>query len=167
MLSSLYHVTRVNFLPSILIVDDEETVRATFQDVLEAEGHEVVTASSFTEAKERLEAKRFDAALTDLMLPQESGLSLLRYAAERDETMSVVMVTGHPDLSTAVEALKEGAYDYITKPVSRRALLVVVERACERNTLPSREAPPRSRERRLSTIAGRQGSRAYHPAPRV
>ena len=135
MLSSLYHVTLSNFVPSILIVDDEETVRATFQDVLEAEGHEVVTASSFTEAKERLETRRFDAALTDLMLPQESGLSLLRYAAERDETMSVVMVTGHPDLSTAVEALKEGAYDYITKPVSRRVLLVVVERACERNTL--------------------------------
>ena len=69
-------------MPSILIVDDEETVRATFQDVLEAEGHQVVTASSFTEAKERLEAKRFDVALT-----------------------------------------------------GRRALLVVVERACERNTL--------------------------------
>ena len=96
-------------MPSILIVDDEETVRATFQDVLEAEGHQVVTASSFTEAKERLEAKRFDVALTDLMLPQESGLALLRFAAERDETMSVVMVTGYPDLSTAIEALKEGA----------------------------------------------------------
>ncbi len=122
-------------MPSILIVDDEETVRATFKDVLEAEGHQVVTASSFTEAKEHLEAKRFDVALTDLMLPQESGLALLRFAAERDETLSVVMVTGYPDLSTAVEALKEGAYDYITKPVSRRALLVVVERACERNTL--------------------------------
>ena len=122
-------------MPSILIVDDEETVRATFQDVLELEGHEVVVASSFTEAKTQLAQRRFDVALTDLMLPQESGLSLLRFAADHDETMSVVMVTGHPDLSTAVEALKEGAYDYITKPVTRPALLAVVERASERNAL--------------------------------
>ena len=122
-------------MPSILIVDDEETVRETFQDVLELEGHEVVVASSFTEAKTHLAERRFDVALTDLMLPQESGLSLLRFAADHDETMSVVMVTGHPDLSTAVEALKDGAYDYITKPVTRPALLAVVERASERNAL--------------------------------
>jgi len=122
-------------VPSILIVDDEETVRATFQDILELEGHEVVAVSSFNEAKTLFAGKRFDVALTDLMLPQESGLSLLRFAAEHDDTMSVVMVTGHPDLSTAVEALKEGAYDYITKPVTRPLLLAVVERASERNAL--------------------------------
>lgn len=122
-------------MPSILIVDDEDTVRGTFHDVLELEGHEVVTASSFSEAKARLAEQRFDVALTDLLLPRESGLSLLRYAAEHDESMSVVMVTGHPDLSSAVEALKEGAYDYITKPVTRPALLAVVERASERNAL--------------------------------
>lgn len=122
-------------MPSILIVDDEEMVRATFHDVLALEGHDVVTASGFNEAKACLAERRFDVALTDLLLPQESGLSLLRFAAEHDETMSVVMVTGHPDLSTAVEALKQGAYDYITKPVSRPALLAVVERASERNAL--------------------------------
>jgi signal transduction histidine kinase len=122
-------------VPSILIVDDEETVRATFADVLEAEGHEVVTASTFSEARGLLRERRFDVALTDLMLPQESGLSLLRFASEQHPEMSVVMVTGHPDLSTAIEALKEGAYDYIGKPVTRQALLAVVERACERNAL--------------------------------
>jgi len=122
-------------VPSILIVDDEETVRSTFQDILEFEGHEVVAASSFNGAKAHLLEKRFDVALTDLMLPQESGLSLLRFAAEHDQTMSVIMVTGHPDLTTAVEALKEGAYDYITKPVTRQVLLAVVERAVERNVL--------------------------------
>ena len=122
-------------MPSILIVDDDETVRATFQDILELEGHEVVAAASFNEAKTRLAERRFDVTLSDLLLPQESGLSLLRFAAEHDETMSVVMVTGHPDLSSAVEALKEGAYDYITKPVTRPVLLAVVERASERNAL--------------------------------
>ena len=122
-------------MPSILIVDDEETVRATFADVLAAEGHEVVTAASFSEARSLLLEQRFDVALTDLMLPQESGLSLLRFSSEQDPEMSVVMVTGHPDLSTAVEALKEGAYDYIGKPVTRQALLAVVERACERKAL--------------------------------
>jgi signal transduction histidine kinase len=122
-------------VPSILIVDDEETVRDTFRDVLEAEGYEVITSSSFSEAKECLRDKRFDVALIDLMLPRESGMSILSFAREQDRELSVVMVTGHPDLSTAVEALKQGAYDYIGKPVTRQALLAVVERACERNAL--------------------------------
>ena len=77
-------------MPSILIVDDEETVRATFADVLAEEGHEVVTASSFSEARSLLREQRFDVALTDLMLPQESGLSLLRFSSEQDPEMSVV-----------------------------------------------------------------------------
>lgn len=122
-------------MPSILIVDDEETVRETFRDALKLTGHDIVVADGFDAAKEHLDATRFDVALTDLFLPKESGFSLLRYAAEHDETMSVVMVTGHPDLSTAVEALKRGAYDYLTKPVTTQALLAVVERACERNSL--------------------------------
>ena len=122
-------------MPSILIVDDEETVRGTFQDVLDAEGHAVTSASSFKEAQTALSRERFDVLLTDLMLPRESGMSLLTFATEHDPEMSVVMVTGHPDLSTAVEALKQGAYDYIAKPVTRQALLAVVERACERNAL--------------------------------
>jgi signal transduction histidine kinase len=122
-------------VPSILIVDDEETVRDTFRDVLEAEGYEVMTSSSFTEARACFVQKRFDVALIDLMLPRESGMSILGFAREQDRQLSVVMVTGHPDLSTAVEALKQGAYDYIGKPVTRQALLAVVERACERNAL--------------------------------
>jgi signal transduction histidine kinase len=122
-------------VPSILIVDDEETVRDTFRDVLLAEGYDAVTCSGFSEAQERLNVRRFDVALTDLMLPRESGMSLLSFARDHDPEMSVVMVTGHPDLSTAVSALKQGAYDYIAKPVTRQALLLVVERACERNAL--------------------------------
>jgi FixJ family two-component response regulator len=122
-------------VPSILIVDDEETVRDTFRDVLLAERYDVLTCSGFSEAQDRLKGRRFDVALTDLMLPRESGMSLLSFARDHDPEMSVVMVTGHPDLSTAVSALKQGAYDYIAKPVTRQALLLVVERACERNAL--------------------------------
>ncbi|HEY7819000.1 MAG TPA: response regulator, partial [Vicinamibacteria bacterium] len=122
-------------MPQILIVDDEETVRQTFRDVLEAEGYEVTTSTSFSDARVALSGQRFDVVLTDLMLPHESGMSILGFAHEHDAGMSVVMVTGHPDLSTAVEALKQGAYDYIGKPVTRQALLAVVERACERAAL--------------------------------
>jgi signal transduction histidine kinase len=69
------------------------------------------------------------------MLPEESGLSLLRFATDLDDEMSTVMVTGFPEISTAVEALKEGAYDYLSKPVNRQSLLAGVERACERKAL--------------------------------
>lgn len=119
----------------ILVVDDEETVRATFQSILEEAGHRVDAAETPAEARSRLSSRSFDVLITDLMLPRESGLGLVRFATEVDPQMSVVMVTGHPDLSTAVEALKQGAYDYLTKPVSRQALVAVVERACERKHL--------------------------------
>ncbi|HXV62921.1 MAG TPA: response regulator [Vicinamibacteria bacterium] len=120
---------------SILIVDDEVTVRATFRDVLALSGYEVTTVSSMTEAMRQLEARTFDVLLTDLMLPGEDGMSLLGFATNKDPEISVVMVTGHPDLSSAVTALKQGAYDYITKPITPEALAAVVERACERREL--------------------------------
>ena len=122
-------------MPTILVVDDEESIRSIFRNILEAEGYQVATTGQASEARDRLSTHRFDVMLADLMLPEESGLSLLRFAAKRDAEMSVIMVTGFPDLSTAVEALKQGAYDYISKPVRRPALLAAVGRAYERKQL--------------------------------
>jgi signal transduction histidine kinase len=122
-------------MPTILVVDDEEAIRSLFRDILEAEGYQVTTAGNATQARERLSEGRFDVMLADLMLPEESGLNLVQFAADLDEEMSVVMVTGFPDLATAVEALKQGAYDYIAKPVKRQSLLATVERAYERKEL--------------------------------
>jgi len=121
--------------PSILIVDDEGSIRSLFRQFLELDGYRVVEARDAAEARASLGGVRFDVMLADLRLPEESGLSLLRFATELDNEMSVVMVTGYPDLSTAVEALKEGAYDYLPKPVTRQSLLAVVQRACERKHL--------------------------------
>jgi signal transduction histidine kinase len=121
-------------LSSILIVDDEEAIRSTFRTFLEAEGHRVTTAESAADARQKLVQDSFDVLLADLMLPEESGLSLLK-SVQPDKEMSVVMVTGYPDISTAVEALREGAYDYLTKPITRQSLLAVVDRALERKEL--------------------------------
>ena len=114
-------------MPTILVVDDEEAIRSLFRNILEAEGYQVETAGQASEARDHLSSARFDVMLADLMLPGEDGLNLLRFATKRDEEMSVIMVTGFPDLSTAVEALKQGAYDYISKPVRRQSLLAAVE----------------------------------------
>ncbi len=122
-------------MPKILIIDDEEIIRSTFRSILESEGYEITTACDAAEARNYLSQQQFDVMLTDLLLPEENGLSLLRFATSLDSEVSVVMVTGHPDLTTAVEALKEGAYDFLTKPVARQSLLAVVERACERKHL--------------------------------
>ncbi len=122
-------------MSSILIVDDEEAIRSTFRAFLEAEGHEVTTACSAAEARDLLAREPFDVLLADLMLPEESGLSLLKSIRSSETEVSAVMVTGYPDLSTAVEALKEGAYDYLTKPITRQSLLAVVDRAAERKHL--------------------------------
>ena len=122
-------------MPTILVVDDEEAIRSLFRNILEAEGYQLETAGQASEARDHLSSARFDVMLADLMLPGEDGLNLLRFAAKRDAEMSVIMVTGFPDLSTAVEALKQGAYDYISKPVRRQSLLAVVGRAYERKQL--------------------------------
>jgi signal transduction histidine kinase len=122
-------------VPLILIVDDEEAIRSTFRAFLEAEGHKVTTACTAAEARDLLASEPFDVLLLDLMLPEESGLSLLKSIGDLEIEVSAVMVTGYPDLSTAVEALKEGAYDYFTKPITRQSLLAVVDRAAERKHL--------------------------------
>ena len=122
-------------MPTILVVDDEEAVQSLFRSILESEGYQVTTVGQASEARNHLSDDRYDVMLADLMLPEESGLDLVRFAAKLDAEMSVVMVTGFPDISTAVEALKQGAYDYISKPVKRQSLLAAVERAYERKQL--------------------------------
>ncbi len=107
----------------ILIVDDEESIRYTFQAFLEDVGYLVDTASSQVEALERLETETYDAIFLDILLGRDSGIEVLRLSRQRDPNCPVVMVTGAPDISTASEAVRLGAFDYVMKPVHQEDLL--------------------------------------------
>jgi DNA-binding NtrC family response regulator len=115
----------------ILVVDDEDSLRRVMQVQLQQSGYEVTTAASGGEAFERLTAAPVDLVLTDLKMPGMSGLELLkRIRAEYPEVI-VILITAYGTVETAVEAMRSGAYDYITKPVNLDELKLVLSRALE------------------------------------
>ncbi|HTP52544.1 MAG TPA: response regulator [Anaeromyxobacteraceae bacterium] len=119
----------------ILIVDDERFFRDLFQEMLTARGHQVRVAASGEEALRILAGERFDLLVTDLVMPGVDGISLLRDARARDPELAAVAVTGQEDVKLAVQAMKAGCEDFLTKPVDRAELAAVVERILERARL--------------------------------
>jgi len=119
----------------ILIVDDELSIRETFQVFLEEEGYDATTAADFFEAESFLADHSCDIVVADIVLPRINGLMLLQRVHKIDEDIPVIMVTGEPDVATAVEAVRYGAYDYMAKPVTQEVLLRVVGRAVEKKRL--------------------------------
>ena len=117
--------------PRILVVDDDENLRWVTQTQLEDAGYLVTTVSSGQEALAALESDRFSLVITDLKMPQMSGLELLRRVRALDGEMPVVIITAFGTIQSAVEAVKGGAYDYLTKPIDTDQLLLVVGRALE------------------------------------
>ncbi|MGQ0702410.1 MAG: sigma-54-dependent transcriptional regulator [Gemmatimonadales bacterium] len=113
----------------ILLVDDERTLRESCASVLQMDGFAVTLAGRGEEALELLKQRRFDIMLVDLYMSQVSGLELLRTALEVNRDMIVVVMTGNPSVSSSIEALRVGAWDYLPKPFSATHLQVLVGRA--------------------------------------
>ncbi len=103
--------------PRILVVDDEPAVCDLLKDFLEARGYTVITASSGPEALRAVEAERPRLILLDVLMPEMSGLEALTRVRQIDRTLGVIMLTAVVDERIAQEAMQQGAYDYVTKPV--------------------------------------------------
>jgi two-component system response regulator PilR (NtrC family) len=116
----------------ILVVDDELAQREILRTILTAEGYQVETAGTAAEALDKGGRQRFDLVLTDLRMPGADGLSLIRNLSREDPPTLVIIMTGHGSLDTAEQAMKQGAFDYLTKPLEREDLLRIVNRAFER-----------------------------------
>lgn len=116
-------------MSNILIVDDEVSIRVTLCEFLRQEGHAVITAEHVKAAMELLPQNAIDVVLSDIIMPQDSGISLLKYIREVNPDIRVIMMTGEPTVDTAVEAIRLGAHDYLTKPVFRDALVKAVGHA--------------------------------------
>jgi two-component system nitrogen regulation response regulator NtrX len=112
----------------ILVIDDEANIRASLKSSLEKRGHDIVTAANLAEGRE-FYSGAFDLILLDVMLPDGNGIDLLREIKQRDPSQSVLMISGHADIQTAVSAIKLGAYDFIEKPLSLDRLLVTIQNA--------------------------------------
>lgn len=113
----------------VLIVDDEKCIRFTTGEFLKAAGHQVVLAATANEARSALSEHTFDVVLSDIVLPTDSGVALLREIRRTAPSVRVVLMTGEPDVETVTEALRCGAYDYLSKPFHKEALLRTVANA--------------------------------------
>ena len=120
---------------TILVVDDDDANRVTLERLLRREGYEVHHAASGRDAIETLRARAIDLVLTDLKMPGMTGLDLLRAVRAIDPDVEVVVMTAYGTVETAVEAMKDGAYDFVAKPLKRIELVTTVRKALEKRGL--------------------------------
>lgn len=121
----------------VLVVDDEEWVRVSLSTLLQGDGYTVDTAADGTEAKRKIEEGIFDMIITDLKLKDISGIDILKIAKTQSYDPEVLMITAYGTVESAVEAIKLGAFDYLTKPLDSKRVALTVKQALERRDLRS------------------------------
>ncbi|CAL1517061.1 sigma-54 dependent transcriptional regulator [Chitinophaga sp. MM2321] len=122
-------------MANILIIDDEKSIRKTLTEILSYEGYKVDEAADGLEGFKMFQAKQYDAVLCDIKMPKMDGLEFLEKAREVNPDIPIVMVSGHGNIDTAVDAVKKGAYDYISKPPDLNRLLITLRNAMDKTTL--------------------------------
>jgi DNA-binding NtrC family response regulator len=145
----------------VLVVDDEPHQRDILQMILEGEGYDATVAGNARQAMDEARSGSFDVVLTDLKMPDKSGIELLGELQKTQPGVCVVLMTAHGSIDSAVEAMRRGAFDYLTKPLERDELLLVLKRALERTRLvrENRMLHEQLRDRfRLDNIVGAHGS---------
>ncbi len=137
----------------ILVVDDEKAIRNTLRDILSYEKYEVEEASNALEALEKMQSTVFDVVLCDIKMPGMDGIELLEKIKEVSEAQ-VVMISGHGNIDTAVEAIRKGAYDYISKPLDLNRLLITLRNALDKGRLLSESQMLRKKVFKYNEIIG-------------
>ncbi|NOZ76802.1 MAG: sigma-54-dependent Fis family transcriptional regulator, partial [Euryarchaeota archaeon] len=116
---------------SILIVDDEEAIRMSLSVLLRREGYEVDEAASGEEALEKIATNKYDIIISDIMMPDLDGITLLKKVKEHDRRIDVIMITAYANMDRAIESLRYGASDFIQKPYKNQDMLDAVKRVME------------------------------------
>ncbi|MCI0530884.1 MAG: sigma-54 dependent transcriptional regulator [candidate division Zixibacteria bacterium] len=122
-------------MSSILVVEDKDSMRQMLNKTLQAEGYQVETASSGQAALDKINRRKFDLVLTDLKLPDQEGLEVLSHIKDLDTEIQVIVMTAFGSIETAVDAMKKGAYDFVTKPFDTDQLLVQIKKALDNRRL--------------------------------
>jgi len=122
-------------MAKILIVDDETPIRRTLRDILEFEGYDVDEASDGLECVAKVQKEKYDVIITDIKMPKMDGIEALERLQILSPETPVIMVSGHGTIDTAVEAVKKGAFDFISKPPDLNRMLITVRNALDRSEL--------------------------------
>jgi two-component system nitrogen regulation response regulator NtrX len=122
-------------MSNILIIDDEKAIRKTLTEILSYEGYKIEEAGDGEEGLKKFREKTFDVVLCDIKMPKMDGIEFLDKAREGNPDIPVIMISGHGTIETAVEAVKKGAYDYISKPPDLNRLLITIRNAMDKTNL--------------------------------
>jgi DNA-binding NtrC family response regulator len=122
-------------MATLLIIDDEKSIRKTLSEILSFEGYKIEEAVDGEEGLKKFKEKTFDVVLCDIKMPKIDGMEFLQKATETNPDVPIIMISGHGNIETAVEAVKKGAYDFIQKPPDLNRMLITIRNAMERNKL--------------------------------
>ncbi|MBA3970957.1 MAG: sigma-54-dependent Fis family transcriptional regulator [Bacteroidetes bacterium] len=122
-------------MAKILIIDDEKSIRKTLREILEYEKYQVDEAPDGVEGIAMLQKEKYDIVLCDIKMPKMDGIEVLDKVMQLSSDMPVVMISGHGNIETAVEAVKKGAFDFIAKPLDLNRLLVTIRNAMDKSSL--------------------------------
>lgn len=122
-------------MADILIIDDEKAIRKTLTEILSFEGYKIEEAADGEEGLKKFKEKNYDLILCDIKMPKLDGIEFLQKAGEINADVPVIMISGHGNIETAVEAVKKGAYDYISKPPDLNRLLITIRNAMDKSSL--------------------------------
>lgn len=141
-------------MSNILIIDDEKAIRKTLTEILSFEGYNIDEAADGEEGLKQFKEKTYDVVLCDIKMPKLDGMEFLQKATEHNPDVPIIMISGHGNIETAVEAVKKGAYDFIQKPPDLNRLLITIRNAKERNTLVTETKTLKRRVSRVQEMIG-------------
>ena len=122
-------------MAEILIIDDEKAIRKTLTEILSFEGYKIEEAADGEEGLKKFKEKNYDLVLCDIKMPKLDGIEFLQKAGESNADVPIIMISGHGNIETAVEAVKNGAFDYISKPPDLNRLLITIRNAMDQGSL--------------------------------
>lgn len=122
-------------MANILIIDDEKAIRKTLSEILSYEGYKIDEAADGEEGIKKFSSTTYDVVLCDIKMPKMDGIEFLEKAREINSDVPIIVISGHGNIETAVEAVKKGAFDYISKPPDLNRLLITLRNALDKQTL--------------------------------
>src|SRR6478735_2718995 len=122
-------------MSNILIIDDEKAIRKTLGEILSYEGYKIEEAMDGEEGLKKFREKNYDVVLCDIKMPKTDGMEFLEKARESNPDIPIIMISGHGTIETAVEAVKKGAFDFISKPPDLNRLLITIRNAIDKTDL--------------------------------
>jgi two-component system nitrogen regulation response regulator NtrX len=141
-------------MANVLIIDDEKAIRKTLTEILSYEGYKIDEAENGEEALKKFREKAYDVVLCDIKMPRMDGIEFLDRSRELNPDVPVIMISGHGTIETAVEAVKKGAYDYISKPPDLNRLLITIRNATDKTSLVTETKTLRRKVSRVEEMIG-------------